>query len=66
MMFAEQWQCPKCAFMNGFVRVRCVNCGEGRFHPDRDTNREIAQEIYENEKWNAKHGIKPETRDDTL
>jgi hypothetical protein len=66
MMFAEQWECLKCNWMNGFVRCRCRNCGEGRYHPDRDTNREIAADIRVAQAWDAKHGIAPETRTDTL
>lgn len=65
MMFAEQWDC-QCGTSNGFVRVKCRDCGAPRHHPDPEIDREIEEEIRTAKAWDEAHGIAPETRTDTL
>lgn len=66
MMFAEQWECRDCGWQNGIVRCKCRNCGQYRHHPDPEIDRAIEKEINIAKAWDEAHGIKPETRTDTL
>jgi len=62
---AIHFTCPACGrkhdrgWFNGVDVFRCLHCdyvGHG-FHQDPEVDREVGQEIRENQQWNREHGL---------
>ncbi len=57
--------CPSCCakhdrgYVNGVDVFECKGCGYGGhgFHPDREIDRAVGEEIRTNQKWNREHGL---------